>query len=272
MTETPPSTSGVGLSCEVLHAAGRPGAARTLLVDVDGTLAPIAPTPEDAAVPDASLSSLRELVRAGWTVVVVSGRPVDEIRSMVPVEGIVAFGSHGIEGGFHGYDPRRHAVPKEIMDRLDDLESRAAVLASRFPGVRIERKPVGLAFHDRLLPDADLEAWRKELADWLDGSQLEGLARLEGKRVLELRPRGFDKGRVVRVVIDRLGLGREDRSLVALGDDVTDEDMFREIRGLGLAVLVGDEPRATLATRRIPSTEAVGAFLAALARGNASVC
>jgi len=270
MTRTLTSTSGVELAREVSDAASRPAAARTLLLDVDGTLAPIAPSPEDAAVPAATLTSIERLVGAGWTVVLVSGRPVAEIRSMVPVDRIVAIGSHGLEGGFDGSDERGLSVPDDIVERLDELESDAAGLAEGFPGVRIERKPAGLAFHDRLLAGEHLQTWRERLAGWLAGKHLEGLARLEGKRVLELRPHGVDKGRVVRAVVERLELPGEDRSFVALGDDVTDEDMFREIRGIGLAVLVGEEDRVTLATRRIDSPEATGEFLAALAEGTDS--
>jgi trehalose-phosphatase len=270
MTHTLTPTSGVELAREVAHAAGRGGAARVLLLDVDGTLAPIAPTPEDAVVPTATLTSIGCLVSDGWKVVLASGRPVAEIRSMVPVAGVVAFGSHGLEGGFDGSDQGRIPVPEVILVKLDELESEAIGLAEGFPGVRVERKPAGLAFHDRLLSDEHLQAWRQELTGWLDGKQLEEFARLGGKRVLELRPQGCDKGRVVRVVVERLGLSAEDRSFVAVGDDVTDEDMFREIRGIGLAVLVGDEDRATSATRRIRSSEATGEFLAALARGTES--
>ena len=265
MTRRPALISGAELAHEVSVAAEGPGAARTLLLDVDGTLAPIAPTPELAAVPDATLKSIERLVAAGWTVVLVSGRPVAEIRSMVPLEQVVAFGSHGLEGGFEVSDAEAPALPAGIVGRLDALQAEAAALARDFPGVRIERKPAGLAFHDRLVPEDSLRHWRKTLVGWLDEKSLEGLSRLEGKRVLELRPRGFDKGRVVRGVRQRLGLSGEDRSLVAVGDDVTDEDMFSEIRGIGLAVIVGDADRATSATRRVESTVEVGEFLGALA-------
>jgi trehalose-phosphatase len=265
MTRSAASVSGADLAREVSAAAAAPGAVRTLLLDVDGTLAPIAPTPEQAAVPGETLRSIDRLVRAGWQVVLVSGRPLAEIRIMVPLDGVVAFGSHGLEGGFGGSDTRGPKLSTDLVECLDVLESEAAVLCREFPGVRIERKPAGLAFHDRLVVDESLPHWRDRLVGWLDGKSLEGLARLEGKRVLELRPRGFDKGRVVRVVAERLGLSDEDRSLVAIGDDVTDEDMFRELDGKGLAVLVGGADRVTRASRRVDSTLEVGQFLEALA-------
>ena len=265
MTHGLTSISGAELAREVSVAAERPGAARALLLDVDGTLAPIAPTPEQAAVPARTLESIERVAAAGWMVVLVSGRPIVEIRSMVPLERAVAFGSHGLEGGFDGRDEGAPRLLAGIVGRLDALEAEAAVMARDFPGVRVERKPAGLAFHDRLVPDESLPRWRKRLVGWLDGEPLEGLDRLEGKRVLELRPRGFDKGHVVREVAQRLRLSGQDRSFVAVGDDVTDEDMFDAIRGVGLAVLVGETERLTAASRRVESTAEVGKFLGALA-------
>jgi len=259
------SISGTELAREVSAAAERSGAVKALLLDVDGTLAPIAPTPEQAALPVATLNSIERLAAAGWRVVVISGRPLVEIRAMVPLERIVAFGSHGLEGGFEGNDVAISEFPDGLAERLDVLQAEAAVLARDFPGVRVERKPAGLAFHDRLVPDDALRRWRETLVGWLDGKSLDGLDRLEGKRVLELRPPGFDKGHVVRIVAQKLGLAGDDPSLVAIGDDVTDEDMFAEIRGLGLAVLVGETDRVTSATRRVESTVEVGNFLRALA-------
>jgi trehalose 6-phosphate phosphatase len=267
MTGGVTAISGAELAREVSVAASNPGAARTLLLDVDGTLAPIAPTPDQAAVPVATRASIERLAEAGWQVVLVSGRPVAEIRSMVPAEGVVAFGSHGLEGGFGGSDTAETRLPADLAERLDVLEAQAASLARKSPGARIERKPAGLAFHDRLVPDDRLRAWRERLSAWLDGIPLEGFDRLEGKRVLEIRPVGFDKGRVVRIVVERLGVSGPDRSLVAIGDDVTDEDMFTQIRGVGLAVLVGEANRVTSATHSVESTEEVGRFLSALVDG-----
>jgi trehalose-phosphatase len=252
------------LAREVSTAAGSPGAARTLLLDLDGTLAPIAPTAKRAAVPDATLASLSRLIDAGWTVVPVSGRPAAQIRSLVPIDGIQPFGSHGLETE-NEQGACALPVAGEILDRLRLLETDAPSIAAAFPGVQLERKPAGLAFHDRQLAETALASWRPCLELWLASRDLRGLEILEGKRVLEIRPQGAHKGRVVHTLAERLGLEEEDRSFVAIGDDVTDEDMFREIRGLGLAVRVGDDEAPTHASRRLDSPTAVGDFLAALA-------
>lgn len=245
------------LAVEVARASSRPGAARTLLLDLDGTLAPIAPTPEEARVPGAVLDDLRRLLRQGWTVAIVSGRPAAQVRRMVPVRGVRIFGSHGLEG-------TRASRPTTAMRRLARMRRPAAAVVGRFPGARLEKKPAGIAFHDRKVPPRALAELRRRVRLFLESQDLEGIEVLRGRRVVELRPMGYHKGTVVR----RLGLprrsDRRDASLVALGDDLTDEDLFREIRGRGLPVRVGRPRRGTLAERRLASPKAVHRFLRAL--------
>jgi trehalose-phosphatase len=246
------------------EAAGRSGAARTLLLDIDGTLAPIAPTPEAAAIPERTLRAVRDLVRGGWAVAAVSGRPSEQIRRMLPVEGVMAFGSHGLEGtrvaGLAGL-----GLEPGVERRLRSLGPAADRLAQEFVGVRVEHKAAGIAFHDRALQPSSVARWRRERDAWLARQDLDGLETIEGKCVLEIRPAGIHKGRVVEALARRLGLVEQDPSFVAVGDDVTDEDMFRAMRGLGLAVRVGPDARPTAAVTRVASTDEVSRFLALLA-------
>ena len=249
---------------EVRAAAARPGAARTLLLDVDGTLAPLAPTPEEASVPAATLGTLRRLSEQGWTLVAVSGRPAREIRRMLPLGGLLVFGSHGAErpAGL----PGAAAMPSAgTLARLDRLHAGLQELAADHPGVRLELKPAGLAIHDRALASAGEREWRAALREWLAARDIGDLEILEGKRVVELRPRGVDKGAAVAAIAAHLGLAAEDGSFLALGDDVTDEDMFREMRGRGLAVRVGESGAPTGAARRLASIEDAAEFLRRLA-------
>jgi trehalose 6-phosphate synthase/phosphatase len=234
-----------------------------LLLDLDGTLAPLAPRPELAEVPKATLAAIRRLVAQGWRVGIVSGRPAAEARRMVPLRGVRVFGSHGLEGS---WGPRRRgrAVPVRLRRRLAALARSAKTLAAGTPGAWVERKPAGVAIHDRSVPRSRLAAWRRRRSRWLAGQELEGLEKLAGKRVLELRPEGVHKGRVVA----QLPLpGRADASLIAIGDDRTDEDLFRAVRGRGLGVRVGRAGVRTLARHRLASPHAVRRFLERLAGG-----
>ena len=246
------------LAARVARAARRPRARRILLLDLDGTLAPIAPTPVAARVPAATLRALRDLVVQGWRIAVVSGRPVDQLRTMVPLSGVRYFGSHGLEGSWSGRG--RGRATAALRRRLATLAGQARRLAAATPGALVESKPSGLTLHDRRVPAEQLTAWRRRVAGWLASSNLEGLERLAGRRVLELRIRGVHKGLVVRGMPGRAG-ARPDHSVVAIGDDRTDEDLFLALQGVGLSVRVGRAIKSTHATARLPSPAAVQRFL-----------
>jgi len=247
------------LADRVARAARRRGAARTLLLDLDGTLAPIVATPDAARVPTATLDALRRLIRNGWRIAVVSGRPASQVCRLVPISGLKVFGSHGLEGRWsRGAQVR---VPAAVRRRLADVARSAEALAAATPGAVVERKPAGVAIHDRNVPRRRLGQWRRRLARWLDGLDLDGLEHLRGKRVLELRPVGVHKGLVAAGVRRRAGAAVPDRSLVAVGDDRTDEDLFRGLDGRGLAVRVGRRGVRTVAQARLASPAAVQRFL-----------
>lgn len=241
-------------------------AARTMMLDLDGTLAPIVARPEEAAVPPDVLGRLDDLCRAGWSVSVVSGRPAASARSLVPVPGVRVFGSHGLEGPWPA--SLRPRVGSTLSRRIARLAREAEAIVAREPGAWVERKPAGLAIHDRAVGASRRAAFRRALRAWLGSADLEGLEVLRGKRILELRARGIHKGRV----LEALGIGdgvRNDASLVAVGDDRTDEDLFRVLAGRGLAVRVGPPGVATVARARLTSPAAVASFLRHLADASA---
>ena len=251
------------LAASVASAAGRPGAARALILDLDGTLAPIAPTPEVARVPAHVLASMRALVGAGWRIAVVSGRSARQTKTMVPVPGVAIFGSHGLEQLGRPL-PRRFDA---VRARLGRMARRANEVAASFPRVRVERKPVGLAFHDRALSRGERVRWHRRLAAWLATQDLSGLQVLHGKRVIELRPAGVDKSTVVSSFPPARGWHRFDPSLVVIGDDRTDEDLFDAVSRLAVAIRVGRKGVRSRAPHRFPSPVAVARFLDALATG-----
>ena len=251
------------LARRVLRAAGRPGALKALLLDVDGTLAPIAPTPEEAAVPDATLEAVRALVGQGWTVALVSGRPSAEVRSMVPIQGVKIFGSHGLQGSWSRN--ASGALSPALRRKLAGLAREAERLAEGFPGVLVERKHAGVALHDRKLTAGRRGTWHRRVAEWLKGADLQGLELLSGRRVLELRPVGVHKGRVAETMPGFRGGTPRDDSLIVIGDDRTDEDLFRAVGRSGMTIRVGRAGKQTHAAHRLASPLAVGRFLRALA-------
>ena len=195
--------------------AERPGEA-AILLDVDGTLAPIAARPELAAVPEETRAELRRLVARYALVAAVSGRTGEDAARLVGVEGPVYVGVHGLE---LAPDAERWRGPlHEFAESVD------------WP---VEDKGLAIVFHYR--GSQDEEAARERLQGVAADARELGLVPLFGRKVLEVRPPvEMDKGTAVRMLLEERGL---ERALYA-GDDTTDLDAFRGLDGLELAVRV----------------------------------
>jgi trehalose-phosphatase len=203
---------------------------------------------------------MRRLAAASWTVVVISGRPWRQVREMVPIAEVPVFGCHGAEGTPDGSSPGP-PPDREISDRLERIASRLDAIAGPFPGSLIERKPLGIVAHHRKVAPERLEAWHRELHACLESLELRGLELLEGRKIHEVRVAGAGKDRLVQRFAAIRGVTAFDASFVALGDDRTDEEMFRAIRGLGLSVAVGGEEAGIRARRRLQGPAEVRIFL-----------
>lgn len=183
-----------------------------LILDVDGTLAPIAPRPELAAVPPETRAELARLADRYLLLACVSGRSGADARRLVDVDGVEFVGNHGLE-----LDPRAHELAEEI-ERF-----REAV------GLPVEDKTLSLTYHYREAEDED--AARAALERVADRAGTAGLDARWGRKVLEIRPPvRADKGTAVRALLERSGA----RLGLYAGDDTTDLDAFAGLRAAGL--------------------------------------
>jgi trehalose 6-phosphate synthase/phosphatase len=232
-----------------------------VLLDYDGTLVPFTATPELARPDAALLHLLRTLAgRPDTEVHIVSGRGREALEQWM---GSLPMWLHA-EHGFWSRPPGRaewtpaadiHGSWREpVLGILRDITART-------PGSLIEVKAVAIAWHYRM---ADLETGarranelRIHLNQLLSNQPVEILA---GNRVLEIRPYGVHKGRI----LPPLSPEREARTtILAIGDDRTDEDLFASLPPHSISARVG--PGATRARFRLESTSAVRALLQMLA-------
>ena len=192
-----------------------------IATDLDGTLAPIVAHASEARVPPGTLAVLERLSQ-GAKVAVITGRDLNTARRMVPVEGVVVVGSHGLEASFD--DPLIPGVDRVALSAaLESIEQR---VISTCPSsyLHIERKAISTAFHFRRAPDLE-----PELRDIL--SRLpEGLRLREGRMVLEVLP---DARGGKDIALTALTRHLHCKTLLAMGDDETDVAMFRA--GVSLA-------------------------------------
>lgn len=238
-----------------------------LFVDFDGTLAPIAPTPDEAYLPRHTKSILVRLAASSrCSLAIVSGRQLEDLKSKVGISNIVYIGSHGLEvsGALSSPIFERRKIYEELISWFKrELEKRFAA----FKGIIFEDKALSLAVHYRNVKHEDIaniEDTIREIVASLDVGSL--LEIVPGKMVLELRPKfGWDKGSALEWILSQEKVIHENKVFpIYIGDDVTDEDGFRAVAGYGLAVFVG-EPKSTLATHFVRNTNEVRQFLVWLA-------
>jgi trehalose 6-phosphate phosphatase len=230
--------------------------------DVDGTLAPIAPTPADARVPVQTRRALHRLARRRDTLVgIVSGRPLAQVARLVG-PGLWLAGLHGAV---------RRAPGGRVMRLWSAQAARTGTLLARrlaaglldVPGVVIEPKGPVVAVHVR----AASPAGRARVRNLVTRLRPDRWSLLEGRRVFELRPDGLpSKGDAVQWI----AAGRPGAAILYLGDDATDEDAFHALRRDDFPVRVGgaaahrERRRAgtgTAARFTLPDTTAVARLL-----------
>lgn len=231
----------------------------SLLLDYDGTLTPIAPSPEQATLPASTRAVLRELSHhPRMTVAVISGRPLNELRRLVRVRDLIYVGNHGLEMWQDG----RQAgviVPQSLQEAVARIRSQLAGLVADIPGALVEDKGLSVSLHYRLVPHG-LEShlmgvFAREILPLVHSS---GLTVLYGKKVIELRPKlNWTKGHAALWVIKHIR--RRSVLPIYIGDDRTDEDAFEAlVDGITIRVGADGESKARYYVRDV---EEVVAFL-----------
>jgi trehalose 6-phosphate phosphatase len=229
-----------------------------VLLDIDGTLAPIVRHADDAHVPEATRSLLIEIAKRYRLVGCVSGRRAATARQIVAIGSIAYVGNHG------GELLRPGATRPELDPELAAWSERVRAFAARvYTGahqrlrVRAEDKQAIAAFHWRGAPDeAAAEAAVREIAAL---AEQEGFAVHWGRKVLEVRPPiTFNKGLGVTALLD--GQDPEStnpgspalRAALYVGDDATDLDAFRGLRALVQAGALGCAVCIAVCSEEVP--------------------
>ena len=198
-----------------------------LLLDVDGTIVDIAPTPRDVVVPQQLKSALRALARrTGGAVAFVSGRPLADLDHLFAPLKLGAVAGHGAELRVSGRDkPSRYDAPLG-----GGLRRQFEAFVATHDNVLLEDKGYSLALHYRLAPHY-ADAVREAVAAACAGYPKSAIEILPGKAVIEVKSSAFNKGTGVRELM-RFPPFRGRRP-VFIGDDVTDQAAFRVLPEFG---------------------------------------
>ena len=203
-----------------------------LFLDIDGTLLDIALTPHAVCVPSILIWAIEVLnARLHGAIAFVSGRPLEEIDMLFHPLKLASVGCHGaqIRLSPDAEIEKAMTIPAEVKDRVSEILNLA-------PGIALEDKGYTLAVHYRRAPDSGPMVLRAlmERRQFLDRFDLQ---LLKGKCVIEIKPRWFNKGTALRRLMAHSPF--TGRTPVFIGDDMTDEDVFRALPdydGIGLAV------------------------------------
>jgi trehalose 6-phosphate phosphatase len=235
-----------------MHFSFDLGPNSALFLDFDGTLVDIAPTPDAVSVETGLTRTLAQLAQVlDGALALVSGRPLAQLDGFLAPLVLPAAGVHGAE--------RRRpdgVVERRALPALERVAEAALQLASRQPGLIVERKTSSVALHYRAAPQCE-SLCRTTLQQAVAGEP--DLHLMCGKMVVEALPRGVSKGRAVDAFLKEPPFAG--RKPVFIGDDVTDEAGFEAVqRAGGYAVRVGDG--ASVALHRLPTPSAVRRWLA----------
>jgi len=233
-----------------------------LMCDYDGTLVPLAPRPELAHPQPPLLNLLQRLVsRPGLHLAIISGRTLADLQSLLPVPGLNLAGLHGSKVAIPGrrvidlHPPEQKNIPWQEIIMI------ARKATAGIPNLFIENKGDAVALHYRLADSraaaTALDQFQQSLEPFLNNN----LELLYGHKVLEVRPRGLNKGLAVTFFTRQWPRAFP----LYLGDDRTDEDAFAALPEKGLAIRIGNNRPASRAQYFLDSPSAVVEFLSEIA-------
>jgi len=204
-----------------------------ILLDIDGTILDLAPSPQQVWVPPRLRRTLAELHRlTGGAVALVSGRSLNDIDLIFSPLQLAAIGGHGAE-----LRAAATALPHLRAPPLDaGLKRRLAGVTEIGPGILAEDKGYSLALHYRLAPDREATL-RAAVETICESAPPDTLEILPGKRVMEIKPAGINKADAVCELMRYPPFA--DRNPIFIGDDTTDVPVFGVIArfgGLGFSV------------------------------------
>lgn len=235
-----------------------------LLLDYDGTLAAIAETPKKAVISEDTKELLQKLSQSShFALGIISGRSLEDIKSIVGIKDIIYAGNHGLE--IEGPKIKfKSQVSLRLKSVIGNISKELSKRLSGIEGALIEDKGLTLSVHYRLVDKKDMPAFKKVFFEITNPFALAGKIKINsGKKVFEIKPPvQWDKGKVVLWLLARQQFARGANKVlpVYIGDDIIDEDAFKALKKNGLTIFVGNKG-VSEANYYLKDTEEVIKFL-----------
>jgi len=229
-----------------------------LFLDYDGTLSPIVREFDKAYLAEDMREVIHNVSKVCYTAI-VSGRGMDDVRNRVKIDHLYYAGSHGFE--ICGPDNFYYEIEKarKLIPSLDKIEQALKTSLQFIEGVKFERKKFALAVHYRQAAEDQEESVKIIVDDVV--KNFDDIAQGRGKKVIEIKPKVYwHKGKAINHLLKVLNERNAPAYVLYIGDDITDEDAFMQIRQGG-GILVGDHGEQTFARYHLIDVNAVQQFL-----------
>lgn len=227
-----------------------------LLFDFDGTLVPISKNPDACYLSD-EIKKILESLKTKIKIGIISGRDLNDLKKRVAIDGIYYSGSHGlqIKGNGVNYINLEAKMAKPLINRI---YKKTAEIAQNFEGIFIEKKDFSFTLHYRNTVSQQRKDLKKLFFQILREYDQQKIRVLKGKMVFEVMPAiDWDKGKATLFMINSI---KKEVFPIFLGDDITDETVFKAIKDIGITVRVGIS-RNTQATYCLRTQKEVYKFL-----------
>jgi len=238
---------------------------RAFFLDYDGTLTPIIEDPPNAYLSPTRREVIASLLRNKQNFVcVISGRAIEQLKGFIGLKDLVLAGNHGMEiaGPTISYVNEGALRAKPLLKEIGEMLQRKL---SDFEGVLVEDKGLTVSVHYRMVSVKLHSHLKKSFYREMEKfSASNTIIITRGKRILEVRPNVvWDKGAAVKRILGSLSnyLLEERPYPIYMGDDETDEDAFRALKGRGLTILVSPRKGATEASYFVKSVDEAYQFL-----------
>lgn len=233
-----------------------------VFLDYDGTLTPIVNRPDQAWMDGEMRARVARLARL-CSVAVVSGRDLPDVQARVGLDVYYA-GNHGFDLAGPGGLQYVHAAAAASQSELDAAERELRDALACIAGACVERKRYSIAVHYRQVRKQQVAAVERAV----NGARGRNarLRRARGNEVIELLPNlRWNEGAAVHWLMRTLDLDRAETLPICVGDDLTNDGVFRALVARGLGIVVRERPRPTLARYRLRNPVEVRVFLSTLA-------
>lgn len=231
-----------------------------LLLDYDGTLTPIVSRPELAKLSKGMRNTLR-LASQKYSTFIITGRSLKGIKEFVKLNGVCYSSSHGMVITGHGIK-FIHSHVLKTQPTIRKITMKLGKRLKHIQGALIEYKVFSTAAHYRLVKNKDMKGFKKIFYEIV--KTYKNVKVKEGKKVLEVMPNiNWDKGKAVKLILNRCG---KNTLPIYIGDDLTDEDAFSELKNGITIFVVSREKKNSNAKYYLKNVSEVKRFLERLTK------